>query len=295
MRTTSANQIFRGNKSHCRNGRTALRKRLFVQIILGLLLSWVVAGCDFSPNGPEPTSLDLTQPWILATPAEVGIDPDGLSKAVLEASEIPRFLSLLVVRDGRLVLEEYFHGNHADSLNDVRSVTKSVVSTLVGVALAEGFIGSLDETLGDYLHPQVGLLDPALQAISIHDLLTMTSGFQWNEIDGDSYATWIRSEDHIQHILSQPLVNNPGTNFTYNSAAVHLLGVLLQEAVEMSLPVFADQYLFSGIGIQRSRWEELTRGYVNGGASIDLRPRDLARLGQFYLQGGTLRWYADST
>lgn len=131
----------------------------------------------------------------------------------------------------------------------------------------------------------------------------MTGGFQWNEVGGDSYTIWIQSGVHLLHILNQPLVNSPGTDFTYNSAAVHLLGVLLQEAVEMPLSKFADQYLFYKLGIQRSRWEKLSQGYVNGGAGIDLRPRDLARLGQFYLQGGSsggtqilpLNWVSEAT
>lgn len=251
-----------------------------------LSLIWLVAGCDFSSDTPAPASLDLTQPWVKAAPAAVGIAPAGLSAAVSAASAQPRMLSLLVVRDGMLVLEEYFHGNDADSLNDVRSVTKSIVSTLVGVALKEGFIGSLDETLGDHLQEQVELLSPGLQAISVRHLLTMTSGFEWDESGGPAYGNWIRAQDHVGHLLDQPLVHEAGTTFTYNSAAVHLLGVLLQEAVEMPLPDFADRYLFSKIGIQRSRWEALTGGYVNAGAGLDLRPRDLARLGQLYLQAG---------
>ena len=168
----------------------------------------------------------------------------------------------------------------------MRSVTKSVLSTLVGIALAEGFINSLDETLGDYLSSKFEFSDSGQAAITIRQLLTMAGGFQWDELTGNSYNTWITSGDHIRHILNQPLVNSPGTTFTYNSAAVHLLGVLLQEAVKMPLPEFADEYLFSKIAIQKREWEILSGGYVNGGAGIDLLPRDLARLGQFYLQGG---------
>ena len=265
----------------------AFRRYFFTQIIFGLLLSMILNGCDSSsPTGPDTTALDLTQPWLTATPAEVGIDADGLSQAVSKAAAIPRFLSLLVVKDGRLVLEQYFHGNHAESLNDVRSVTKSVVSTLVGIALKEGFIGSLDETLGDYLHLKVAVLDSVEQSISIRHLLTMTAGFQWDELSSNSYSTWISSNGHIQHVFDQPIINPPGSQFTYNSGAVHLLGVLVERAVGMPLPEFADQYLFSKIGIERRKWEMLTDGYVTGGAGIDLRPRDLARLGQFYLMGG---------
>ncbi len=272
----------------------ARRRRIYASIHgtyhLFLFSSLLVflAACGNSPQEPAQSTLDLARPWVVAAPADAGMDPGALAVAVERAKAIPRSMSLLVVRHGKLVVEEYFHGNNADSLNDVRSVTKSVVSTLVGVALAEGFIGSLDETLGDYLHPNVAFLDSARQSISIRHLLTMTSGFQWDESGGfGSYIKWLYSDDHIRYLLDQPLVDKPGTRFTYNSAAVHLLGVLLQEAARMPLPEFADTYLFRKIGITRSHWDPLTRGYVNGGAGIDLRPRDLARLGQLCLQNGS--------
>lgn len=274
-----------GNKQD--GGGTAARQRSdIICLVATLLLGILLVGCDAVSDEPDALPLDLTTPWVVTTPEEAGIDPEGLAEALRAAEAIPRMMSLVVVRDGKLVLEEYFHGNHADSLNDVRSVTKSVIGTLVGVALAEGLIDHLDETIGDYLHPEVAVLNPDLQSISIRHLLTMTSGFAWDELNSDSYAAWIRSEDHLEHLLNQPLLSPPGSSFTYNSAAVHLLGVLLQEAVGMPLPAFADQYLFNPIGIHQSQWENLTRGYVNGGAGLDLRPRDLARLGQLYLQQG---------
>jgi len=268
------------------NVRAIYKNYFFVQITLGLLFFWSFSGCNTpSLTEPEPNT-DLTQPWPTATPAEVGIDENRLSQAVAKAEKIPSFLSLLVVKDGSLALESYFHRNQAESLNDVRSVTKSIVSTLVGIALKEGFIGSLDETLGDHLELEVFELDSVQKSISIRHLLTMTSGFQWDEWESDSYSTWIQSIDHILHVLQQPIINTPGAQFTYNSGAVHLLGALLQEAVGMPLPEFADRYLFSKIGISKRSWEALSNEFVNGGAGIDLRPRDLARLGQFYLQKG---------
>ena len=279
-------------KPNDRSGTMARRDRVSRyfprHLLLYPFLLVLLAACGDSPQEPSQKTLDLAQPWAVAAPADVGMDSGDLTVATERAKAISRCMSLLVARHGKLVLEEYFHGNRADSLNDVRSVTKSVVSTLVGVALAEGFIGNLDETLGDYLPPRVAVLDSARQSISIRHLLTMTSGFQWDESGGfGSYIKWLYSDDHIRYLLDQPLVDKPGTRFNYNSAAVHLLGVLLQEAARMPLPEFADTYLFRKIGIARSHWDPLTRGYVNGGAGIDLRPRDLARLGQFFLQNGS--------
>ena len=198
----------------------------------------------------------------------------------------PRMGSILVLKDGVLVLEEYFHGNHVDSLNDVRSVTTIVLATLVGIAIEQGFIDNIDETIGTYLHPHVVDLRADVQAITIRNLLSMTAGFEWQENGGPSYNEWILSGDHIGFVVGKPLENPPGTSFNYNSAAVHLLGVVLQSAVKMPLPEFADEYFFDKIGILDKKWERFDQEYVNGGSGIDLRSRDLARLGQLYLQNG---------
>ncbi|NNE45173.1 MAG: serine hydrolase [Rhodothermales bacterium] len=255
---------------------------------LVLLLLLPLAACDWFGDDSDVARLDLTQSWQTSSPAQARVDAAQLETAVAEAGAIPRVQSLLVVRDGRIILEEYFHGNERETLNDVRSVTKSVVATLTAIALKEGFIGSLDETLGDHFPPSIAPLDSVRRSISIRHLLSMSSGFVWPEIGGPAYSDWIQSGDHVRYVLSRPLENMPGSDFTYNSGAVHLLGVLVEEAVGVPLEQFADQYLFGriGIGVEQREWEILSDGYVNGGAGIDLRTRDLARLGQLYLQDG---------
>ena len=251
-----------------------------------LVAAALLGGCDLFGDDSSSGRANLVEPWTVAAPSEVDVDAAGLQAAVDRAESIPRVLSLLVVRRGRLILEEYFHGNERETLNDVRSVTKSVVSTLTSLALEEGFIGSLDETLGDYLHPDIALLDSVRRGITIRHLLTMTSGFEWPEIGGNAYSLWMQSGNHVEYVVTRPIEHDPGTDFTYNSGAVHLLGVLLEEAVGIPLEQFADQKLFDRIGIERVAWEPLTGGYMNGGAGLDLRPRDMARIGQLYLQNG---------
>jgi CubicO group peptidase (beta-lactamase class C family) len=182
------------------------------------------------------------------------------------------------------VVEEYYRGNHRDSLNDLRSVTKSVVSTLTGLAIQEGYLNGLDQTLGELL-PTAPYQFPEQRGISLRDLLTMSGGFDWFEHGAIGYNDWILSEDRVAYLLGKPLMDPPGLHFNYNSAAVHLLGVVLTEATGLELPELADQLLLGPLGIPHSRWEPLGP-HFNGGAGIDLRPRDLARLGQLFLQGG---------
>ncbi len=197
-----------------------------------------------------------------------------------------RLRSLLVVKDGRLVVEEYFNGSHGD-LHDVRSVTKSVVSALAGLVIERGDLGSVNDAIGEHLDLLVSDLEPAKAEITIEHLLTMASGLEWDESGGfGDYVQWIRSDDHLGYILDKPLVADPGSRYNYNSGAVHLLGVALEQATGARLPELADELLFSRIGISRSRWEPLRDGFHNGGAGLDLRPRDLARFGQLYLQQG---------
>lgn len=234
---------------------------------------------------PPPDSVDLSV-WQTAEPEAVGLNEKILSNAVKKAEAIPRFLSLLVVKNGHIALEEYFHGNQADSLNDVRSITKSVVATLAGIALKEGFLSSLDETIDTFWPETLAALSEDQKTISIRDLLTMSGGFEWEESGPIGYNDWIQSDDKIQYLLDRPIINTPGETFTYDTPSTHLLGIVLEKATGMKLPEFADTYLFSKIGVKEAKWFEFDDGYVNGGSSIDLRPRDMARLGQFYLQGG---------
>jgi CubicO group peptidase (beta-lactamase class C family) len=255
---------------------------------LSWLLLWAAAGCGdgvLSPDARGP--VDLSRPWATAAPAAVGVDGGALRRALDEAAGISRLRSLLVVRDGRLVAERYYNGFDRDSLADVRSVTKSVVSMLVGIAVARGDLDGVETPIGDILPPSVAILTEEQAGITVRDLLTMSGGWQWHESgDGGDYNRWVTSGNHLGYLLDRPTVAAPGTTFAYNSAAVHLLGVVLEEVVGRSLPAYADEHLFGPLGITDRRWEAMG-GRVNGGAGLDLRPRDLARLGQLFLQEGS--------
>ncbi len=199
------------------------------------------------------------------------------------AASIPRFRGLLVARHGRLVFERYFAGAAAETAFDVRSVTKSVVSALTGIAVREGALPTIDAPIVRYLDPPYRV-NPEDDGITVRHLLTMTSGFQWD--DDNDYNPWILSPDRVQYLLDRPRVAPPGARFTYDSAAGHVLGVVLQRATATPLPEYASARLFAALGPQAVAWEPLDRGTVNGGSGIDLRGRDLLKLGQLYLQRG---------
>ena len=270
--------------------RSANDRRSLAVTSAPAVLAALLAACTTNltgPGPPNPVTIDLAAPWETAPVEEVGGSSELVARGVEQARLNHRLRSLLVVKDGRLVVEEYFGTAHPDTLADVRSVTKSVVSALVGIAVERGEIGSVDDPVAGYVVPAVGEMGDGKREITFRHLLTMTSGFEWDETGGfGSYSEWIRSRDHLRFLLDRPLAHLPGAHFTYNSAAVHLLGVAVEFATGTPLPAFAQEALFRPIGIPIGRWESLPGGYVNGGAGLDLRPRDLARLGQLYLQRG---------
>ena len=117
-------------------------------------------------------------------------------------------------------------------------------------------------------------------------LFFLKSPISWIETDGNSYNEWILSGEPVKFLLEKPFTDSPGTVFNYNSAAVHLLGIVLTKAVGMSIPDFADKNLFSKIGISKVGWEQFDNQNINGGSGIQLKPTDMAKLGQLILQKG---------
>ena len=270
-----------------RSHKTRLKMK---QAVVGAA-ACLLAACSEDTLGPgssDGLDIDLALPWVEASVADAGGSPEGVARAVESARANDRMRSLLVVKDGRLVVEEYFGDGADEELHDVRSVTKSVVSALAGIAIERGDIGGLDDPIGDYLDPVASWMEPEKRAITVGHLLTMTSGLEWDESGGfGSYIDWIRSGDYLGFVLDKPLTYSPGSQFTYNSGAVHLLGVVIEQATTMQLPAFARHALFDPMGIAVSRWESLGGGFYNGGAGLDLSPRDLARFGQLFLQRGS--------
>jgi CubicO group peptidase (beta-lactamase class C family) len=259
-------------------------------VVVGLVLPVGAAVCATACGGTStstPASVDtrpdLSGPWAPAAPSDVGLQEPGLAAADAHASQIPRFRALLVARHARLAFERYFGGPDASTRFDVRSVTKSVVSALTGTALRDQALPGIDATVAGYLDPPF-VLDDEDRRLTVRHLLTMTSGFEWN--DDRDYNPWILSADHVRFLLERPHASPPGARFQYNSAAVHLLGVVLQKATRTPLPQYANDQLFPALGVEGVQWEALENGTVNGGSGIALRARDLLKLGQLYLQGG---------
>jgi CubicO group peptidase (beta-lactamase class C family) len=229
-----------------------------------------------------------TTGWRSAAPEDQGVDSSLLAEAQTYLAErVPHMNSFLVVRGGYLVWEHYSGGTGPDSLRNVKSVTKSVLSTLIGIARQTGDIPSLDDTLGDFFPEYfTAASDGRKRAITVHDLLTMRSGLDWAEY-GPSVVEMTASKNWIKFALDKPLARDPGTHHNYSTGDTQLLSGVLQRAAGLSALEFADLYLFGPLGIERRTWPADPQGITIGGAELSLRARDMAKIGYLILnQGG---------
>jgi CubicO group peptidase (beta-lactamase class C family) len=297
-------------------------------VLLGCLL---VAACT-SPDGrqatattsqpsAEPAQRDYwpTAGWRTAAPVDEGMDPAVLDDLDTQVPErYPQVRSLLVVRHGYLVYERYWHGFDAADGHEIHSVTKSITSALVGIALGEHKLKSLHQSVGELLAPHLPKgADPRLRTVTIRQLLTMTGGLPGDDptTGGDERLSTrlFRSRDWLGHILGRPLATTPGTTFAYSNASSHLLAAIVADTTGQSTLAVARAKLFGPLGINTDNafqpraerqtatpaqqrayqqaavaWPRDPQGYHFGFGEAKLPARDLAKVGYLYLNDG--RW-----
>ena len=251
-----------------------------VGVVTALSVASLVAGCGDSSAGP-------TSPYPEADAQ--GVDGFALAGAVERFSAVEGMRSVIMSRNGVVLAEEYFNETGPDDPHDVRSVTKSFTSALIGIAIDQGLIGGVDVTLGALLPESVvDNLPEATEGITIRDLLTMSGGFQWDQLGGGpDFQNWARADDQIDFVLDRPIVHEPGSSFEYSDGAVHLLSAILTEASGMLSEDFAAQHLLEPLGGTERAWLHDNRGYNAAGVGIQVTPRDMLAFGALYLNGGT--------
>jgi CubicO group peptidase (beta-lactamase class C family) len=201
--------------------------------------------------------------------------------------------SMLVVRHGYIVAEEYFIPTLYDMNNThiLFSVTKSVVSSLIGIAIDHGFIDNTSQLLLDFF-PEMVIANPSAwkDAITLEDALMMRTGFDWDESDYTTYDDFFAmrdSDNWVQYVLNSSMANEPGSTFDYNSGVSHVLAGIINVTTGMTPLAFADQYLFGPLGISRRAWSADPQGINFGGSNLALTPRAMAKFGLLYLNNGT--------
>jgi CubicO group peptidase (beta-lactamase class C family) len=226
--------------------------------------------------------------WRTATPESQGIDSTTLADTIDEVTEKGLGVhSLLVIRHGYLVADAHFYPYAGSAPHDLASVTKTITSTLTGVAVGRGLI-RLDDKLLRFFPPETPADPaPAKQRITVGDLVRMESGLDCGYAAGEQELEQMkRSPDWVGFALSLPMRYDPGTHSSYCSPGYHLLGSVLATAARRSERDFAMQALFEPLGIHEVVWAADPQGRSHGWGDCHLFPADLARIGYLFLHDG---------
>ena len=263
---------------------------------------------------------DLHDGWRVGNPARHGFDPVPLQdmRQRVANGRLDNVHAIIVARDGVLVYEQYAAGQDQYGLEPAKhtvfdaatrhngnSMTKSVTSLLVGIALQRGWITTLDTPVLDFFPEYADLRTPEKSAITLYHLLTMSDGLDWSEFKQpfDSLGKMRGAKDAYRYVLEQPIAAPPGRTYNYNSGATELIGAVLHKTSGKSLEVLAKDELFAPMGIEDVEWNRrLPDGEPQASGAMRARPRDWAKLGQLVLNRGIWNdrqivpsaWIADS-
>ncbi|MBW1294960.1 serine hydrolase domain-containing protein [Aquimarina litoralis] len=298
-----------GNIVSFKDGNTGFnfRAKLLVDTIeLEILLTDVVLtkttltfakdGWEYTQN-PIPqvqntdTPKQLDDGWATANCKDVGIDSNTLETLIsdIHKKELVNTHSILIAKKDTLVFETYFDGFNADIPHDLRSASKSISSAVIGIAIDDQIIESVDQKLYDFVPQKYQYTkDASKSKITLQDLLTMSGGLAVNkEASENTYQNPSNPNSWLQTVLEAPMVKEAGTYADYGSANPFLLGICLNERLNIPLENYMDEKLFAPLGI---------RNYINQtddsesvpyfGGGMLLTPRDLLKFGQLYLNNG---------
>ena len=278
-----------------------------------LLIMTVAAACARPSSAPPPTQALKPTPappcptiaptlsstywptegWRTSTPEEQGIDSEMLAEMFETIREQGHnFDSVTVVRNGYVVADAIVYPFKPDSRHIIHSCTKSIVSALIGIAIEDGYIESVDQPILDIFSDRTAAnLDAQKEAVTLEHLLIMASGLECR----DSYLyRWRgmnemqRSGDWVQYMLDLPMAEPPGSRFEYCNGGSFLLSAIIQETTGMSADDFAQEHLFGPLGISDVMWPMNPHGITIGWGEMRMRPHDMAKIGYLYLNEG--RW-----
>lgn len=218
-----------------------------------------------------------------AAPARA--DRDEWTDTVTAAAGLDRLRSLIVAQDGKPVVEEVFDGSGLDTPVNVKSVAKSVISTLIGMAIDRGLLEGVDQPVAELLPDSLPAdPDPRLRRVTVEHLLAMRAGLE--RTSGPNYGRWVASSNWVRFVLSRPFVDEPGGAMLYSTGNSHLLSAILTRVSGSSTLALARDWLGRPLGIDIPAWDRDPQGIYLGGNNIALSPRALLRLGELYRNGG---------
>ncbi len=208
---------------------------------------------------------------------------DSLAKTI--KSTYPHIFTTTVHKSGELVFETY-KGGYKNKVRTTRSITKSIISTLYGIAIQQGYLNNLDEKIISYFPEyRSSKLDKQIEKVTIRHLLSMTSGIDCSDKQPKGF---FRSSNWSKFYIQRPILHEPGVKFNYSSASSHLLSALLYKLTSLNVYDFAKVNLFGPLGISNSNWSHDQQGYYHGGFGLDLSTSSITKIGQLYLDGGSV-------
>jgi len=281
-----------------------MKKPHFKQLFFSMLILAFLGACtgpaktQIPPTlSPSPTTTPAlptanqkspdywpTQDWRTSTPEQQGMDSARIS-TMFDAIQLgyPYVHSVLIVRNGTIVTEAYYAPFRPDARHNIVTITESIVSILIGIAIQQGSIQGVDQKMLDFFPDRkIANLDAVKQAITIRDLLSMTSGLLGVDVD----SSGVLPDDWVQDQLDMPMNSKPGIEVARNRGGYILLTAIIQKATGMTALAFANKVLFGPLGISGAAWETDSKGIENGGNRLYLTSRDLAKIGYLYLNNG---------
>jgi CubicO group peptidase (beta-lactamase class C family) len=263
--------------------------------------------CGCSKNSSQKSDNYIQE----VSPIELGADTLILNKMSTKISEqvYPNIHSLLIAKNGKLFYEKYFNGKDQNwgsdlgvvvyndtTLHDLRSITKSIISACIGIAIQEGLINNVDEKVSKFF-PEYTFTDKK-KDWTIEHFLTMTTGLSWNENlpynnPKNDEIKMVYSDDPVKYVLDKPLENVPGTRFNYNGGATQVLSEIVERVSGSDIGQFADKYLFKPLGIKKfewnhySRWNQsISKDKFGAASGLRLTSKDLLKFALLYRNKG---------
>jgi CubicO group peptidase (beta-lactamase class C family) len=253
-------------------------------MILSVLAGCTTATEDVDTVGFAPLPGD---DWEVSTPDEQGLDPGLVEELYRNAAELDTIYGLLVIKNGHLIAEGYFNGWVVGGKVALASVTKSYTSALVGIALDQGCLSSVDQRMMDFFPEfEDQVTDPRKEEITIRHMLQMRSGYPWEEFAPPYLERLFSSNNWLTHIVDFPLTSDPGTEFGYSNLTAHLLAVIVARACDTDLLSYGRRNLFSPIQAEVGAWPRDAHNYYYGSGDISFSARDAAKFGLLYLNQG---------
>ncbi len=249
---------------------------------------------EYAYQQPETTN----DGWETSTPRDEGVEPAGLNEMMLEilAGDSKHVHSILLVKNGKLIFEEYFFGYNRDVNHFQASVSKSVTSLIIGIAIDKGYVPHVD-TFGYKIFSDHGGSKWIEQKypIRLKHMLTMSAGLAWDAMShrrshpGHTTYQMYASNDPIEFVLNRNLSDIPGQKYNYNSGLTILLGEIVRHESGMYIDEFSGKFLFAPLGISNYAWDRFPDGTIQTDGGLHLRPRDMAKIGYMMLKNGNWR------